>query len=64
MIKNIKWGGYMGRRFGGVPQKRLLGLTLFSGGCGMLIVLIIPWWGFIVAVILVATGGFLLFSDC
>ena len=42
----------MGRRFGGVPQK------------GMLIVLIIPWWGFIVAVILVATGGFLLFSDC
>ncbi len=48
----------MGRRFGGVPQKRLLGLALFSGGCGMLIVLIIPWWGFI------ATGGFLLFSDC
>ena len=54
----------MGRRFGGVPQKRLLGLALFSGGCGMLIVLIIPWCGFIVAVVLVATGGFLLFSDC
>lgn len=54
----------MGKRFGGVPQKRLLGLALFSGGCGMLIVLIIPWWGFLLAVILVAVGGFLLFSDC
>ncbi len=54
----------MGKRFGGVPQKRLLGLALFSGGCGMLIVLIIPRWGFLLAVILVAVGGFLLFSNC
>ena len=56
-------GGAVRRRFFGFPPKRLLGLSLFSAGCGMLVVLVIPWWGFIAAVILVAVGGFLLFSD-
>lgn len=53
----------MRRRIGGIPPQQLIGLTLFSAGWGMLIVIIIPWWGFFAAVALVAVGGWLLFSD-
>ncbi|NLK37056.1 MAG: hypothetical protein GX299_03110 [Epulopiscium sp.] len=45
-------------------QKKTLGLVLFSVGSGMLVVIIIPWWGFLAAIILLATGAYLLFSDC
>lgn len=44
-------------------QKKTLGLIMFSVGFGMLIVMIIPWWGFIAAVILLISGAYLLFSD-
>jgi hypothetical protein len=36
--------------------KRVLGLTLFSVGAGMLLVLLMPGWGWILAFILVMLG--------
>ena len=53
----------MGRRFCTWPSKKILGLVLFSAGCGMLLVLLIPWWGCIAAIALVAVGGILLFGN-
>lgn len=53
----------MRRRIWSLPPRQLIGLTLFSAGCGMLIVIIIPWWGFFAALVLVAVGGWLLFAN-
>lgn len=54
----------MRRRIGGLPPRQFVGLIMFSAGCGMLIVIVIPWWGFFAALALVAVGGWLLFTDC
>ena len=51
----------MNRRLG---NAQILGLIAASLGIGMLIVIIIPWWGFILAIALVAAGIYLLNSKC
>lgn len=42
-------------------RKKILGLILFCLGAGMLFVLVIPGWGFILALLLVIVGFFNLF---
>ena len=42
---------------------KLLGIILASMGFGMLLVLIIPWWGFILALGVFITGLCLIFSS-
>jgi hypothetical protein len=37
-------------------HKRVLGLALFSMGTGVLLVLLIPGWGFVLAALLVLIG--------
>lgn len=37
-------------------KKRVMGLTLFSVGLGMLLVVIVPGWGWILAVGMVVLG--------
>lgn len=49
-------------KFQAILPKQVLGLILCSTGCGMLVVLIIPWWGFMAAMIMVIVGAVLLFS--
>lgn len=44
--------------------KRVLGLVCCSMGTGMLIVLVVPGWGFLVAMLLVILGSWLLCSGC
>lgn len=43
-------------------KKKLIGIALASMGTGMLVVILIPWWGFILATIMVAIGVFLIIS--
>ncbi len=45
-------------------QKKLLGVVLSSMGMGMLIVIFLPWWGFLAAAIMVVAGGLLIFNKC
>lgn len=45
-------------------NKKLLGVALTSGGMGMLIVIIIPWWGFIIAFLLALIGIAILMDNC
>ena len=46
-------------------NRKLLGVGLTCGGIGMLIVIIVPWWGFIAAFILALIGiGLLMNSNC
>lgn len=40
--------------------KKILGIIFTSMGIGMLLVLLVPWWGYILAFGLVITGIFLL----
>ena len=42
-------------------RRRLGGLILMSVGCGMLIVLFLPGWGFILAAGMVVAGFYILF---
>jgi len=43
-------------------HKKVIGLVLVSMGMGMLIVIFLPWWGFVAAAIMVIAGGLLLFG--
>ena len=42
-------------------RKRLGGLILMSAGCGMLMVLLLPGWGFVLAAGMVVMGFYILF---
>ena len=41
--------------------RRMLGIILMSMGAGMLLVLVIPGWGFILATLMVALGYWIMF---
>lgn len=43
-------------------REKVIGLVLTSTGCGMLVVMFIPWWGFLLAGAMVAVGLLLLLS--
>ena len=43
-------------------EKKILGVILASMGMGMLMVIFLPWWGFLVAAIMVVAGGILIFN--
>ncbi|MBQ2753573.1 MAG: hypothetical protein IJF29_05585 [Firmicutes bacterium] len=45
-------------------NRKMLGVALTSCGMGMLVVIIIPWWGFIAAFIMALIGLGILFSNC
>lgn len=47
---------------GRITEKTLIGSMLCSMGTGMLIVIVFPWWGFIVAGLMVVVGVILLYS--
>ncbi len=59
-------GDIMRRRKRFPPQggRRELGLVLFSAGCGMIIVFLLPCWGIIAAGMLIVAGAYLLFFPC
>ncbi len=42
-------------------MKRIFGIVFMSMGCGMLVVLIIPGWGFLLAALLVVIGFWMLY---
>lgn len=42
-------------------RNKIIGIILTSMGAGMLLVLIVPWWGYILAFGLFIIGLFLLF---
>ncbi len=44
-------------------NRKLMGVALTRGGLGMLLVIVVPWWGFIVAFIL-ALIGIIMLSNC
>jgi hypothetical protein len=41
--------------------RRMLGVILMSMGVGMLLVLIVPGWGFILATLLIVLGYWIMF---
>ena len=43
------------------PLKKVSGLVLFSMGIGMILVILVPAWSFLVAALLVVAGFWLLF---
>jgi len=45
-------------------NRKMLGVALLSCGIGMLVVIIIPWWGFIAAFIMALIGLFMLYGNC
>jgi len=43
-------------------EKKILGIILASMGMGILLVIFLPWWGFVAATIMVLAGGLLIFN--
>ena len=45
-------------------EMKILGIIFISFGLGILLAKIFPWWGCILAVLLVAAGVFLIVKKC
>ena len=51
-------------KLGDFVLKKFIGLILTSAGTGMLVVLVLPGWGFILAGIMVLVGILILAGKC